>query len=384
MTDSFLLELTLHVQVARCYRDEGGKPDRQPEFTQLDLEISFAGRENILDLVEDLLAVCLPSPPPLPLPRISYAEAMAKYGVDKPDTRYENTIQDLGPLFAGCGFDVMEKMSENNEYFVGGVFFDGEDSKSLKHVEKEIRQAFSNELEDEKTKKDPVVLSSLHTLGGQPVSSVLKKCEATTCTTVAEAVGSGRLGFLVACRRSLALTLLGRLRTTLARHLLPDLSKLRHSLLWVVDFPMFLWEEGVLESAHHPFTAAHPDDQHLLKTDPLSCRSLHYDLVADGQEIGGGSVRIHREEEQRYILREVLGEEEEELEHLLTALGSGAPPHAGIALGLDRLLAIIARASSIRDVIAFPKSAEGRDLMAGAPATISKEQKLLYHLEEVS
>jgi len=140
----------------------------------------------------------------------------------------------------------------------------------------------------------------------------------------------------------------------------------------------------VLESAHHPFTAAHPDDQHLLKTDPLSCRSLHYDLVADGQEIGGGSVRIHREEEQRYILREVLGEEEEELEHLLTALGSGAPPHAGIALGLDRLLAIIARASSIRDVIAFPKSAEGRDLMAGAPATISKEQKLLYHLAEVS
>jgi aspartyl-tRNA synthetase len=376
--------LDRYFQVARCYRDEGGKPDRQPEFTQLDLEISFAGREDILDLVEDLLAACLPSPPPLPLPRITYAEAMAKYGVDKPDTRYENAIQDLGPLFSGCGFDVMEGMSENNEYFVGGVFFDGQDLKSLKHVEKEVRQAFSNELEDHKTNKVPVVLSSLHTLDGQPVSSVLKKCKATTCTAVAEAVGSGRLGFLVACPRSLALTLLGRLRTALARHLLPDLSTRPHSLLWVVDFPMFLWEEGVLESAHHPFTAAHPDDQHLLKTDPLSCRSLHYDLVADGQEIGGGSVRIHREEEQRFILREVLGEEEEELEHLLTALGSGAPPHAGIALGLDRLLAIIARASSIRDVIAFPKSAEGRDLMAGAPATITKEQKLLYHLAEVS
>jgi len=145
---------------------------------------------------------------------------------------------------------------------------------------------------------------------------------------------------------------------------------------------MFLWEEGVLESAHHPFTAAHPDDHHLLTTDPLACRSLHYDLVADGQEIGGGSVRIHREEEQRYVLKEVLGEQEDELEHLLTALGSGAPPHAGIALGLDRLLAIIARTSSIRDVIAFPKSAEGRDLMAGAPANITKEQKLLYHLAE--
>jgi len=374
--------LDRYFQVARCYRDEGGKPDRQPEFTQLDLEMSFAGREDILDLVEDLLAICLPSPPPLPLPRITYAEAMSNYGVDKPDTRFANTIQDLGPLFSGCGFDVIERMSENQEFFVGGVFFDGADPKSLKHVEKEVKQAFSNELEDQKKNKDPVVISSLHTLDAQPVSSVLKKCEANTCTAVAEAVGRGRLGFLVACKRSLALHLLGRLRTALAKDLIPDLGTRPHSLLWVIDFPMFLWEESVLESAHHPFTAAHPDDHHLLTTDPLACRSLHYDLVADGQEIGGGSVRIHREEEQRYVLREVLGEQEEELEHLLTALGSGAPPHAGIALGLDRLLAIIARASSIRDVIAFPKSAEGRDLMAGAPATITKEQKLLYHLAE--
>merc|ERR1712192_17057 len=242
-------------------------------------------------------------------------------------------------------------------------------------VEKEVKQAFSNELEEQKKNKDPVVISSLHTLDAQPVSTVLKKCDANTCTAVAEAVGRGRLGFVVACKRSLALPVLGRLRNALAKELIPDLGARPHSLLWVIDFPMFLWEEGVLESAHHPFTAAHPDDHHLLTSDPLSCRSLHYDLVADGQEIGGGSVRIHREEEQRYVLKEVL-------EHLLTALGSGAPPHAGIALGLDRLLAIIARASSIRDVIAFPKSAEGRDLMAGAPANITKEQKLLYHLAE--
>ena len=164
MSDSFLLELTPSVQVARCYRDEGGKPDRQPEFTQLDLEMSFAGREDILNLVEDLLAICLPSPPPLPLPRITYAEAMANYGVDKPDTRYGNAIQDLGPLFSGCGFDVIERMSENQEFFVGGVFFDGVDPKSLKLVEKEVKQAFSNELEDQKKNKDPVVISSLHTL----------------------------------------------------------------------------------------------------------------------------------------------------------------------------------------------------------------------------
>ena len=370
--------------MARCYRDEGGKPDRQPEFTQLDLEMSFAGREEILSVIEDLLAVCLPFPLLLPLPRITYAEAMASYGVDKPDTRYANTIQDLGTAFSSCGFDVIERMSENKDFFIGGVFFEGGDLKSLQNVAKEVKQAFANELEDQKKNNDPVIISSLNTLDAQPVSSVLKKCGENTCRAVAEAVGHGRLGFIVACRRSLALPLLGRLRTTLARHLITDLNTRPHSLLWVVDFPMFLWEEGVLESAHHPFTAAHPEDQHLLTTDPLSCRSLHYDLVADGQEVGGGSVRIHREEEQRCVLREVLGEEEEELEHLLTALGSGAPPHAGIALGLDRLLAIIARASSIRDVIAFPKSAEGRDLMAGAPASINKEQKLLYHLAEVS
>merc|ERR1719376_425892 len=111
--------LDRYFQVAKCYRDEGGKPDRQPEFTQLDLEMSFAGREDVLDLIEDLLAVCLPSPTSLPLPRITYAEAMANYGVDKPDTRYANAIQDLGPLFSGCGFDVIESMSENKEFFVG-------------------------------------------------------------------------------------------------------------------------------------------------------------------------------------------------------------------------------------------------------------------------
>ena len=370
--------------MARCYRDEGGKPDRQPEFTQLDLEMSFAGREEVLTLIEDLLAVCLPTPPPLPLPRMTYAEAMSNYGVDKPDTRYSSTIQNLGALFSGCEFEVMERMSEDKEFFIGGVFFEGDDLKSLKQVEKEVRQAFSNELDEQKKKREPVIISSLHTLDESPVNSVLKKCNKNTCTAVAEAVGRGRQGFIVACRSSLALPLLGRLRIALAKQLLPDLISQPHSLLWVVDFPMFLWEDGVLESAHHPFTAAHPDDHHLLTTDPLSCRSLHYDLVADGQEIGGGSVRIHREDEQRYVLKEVLGEEEDELEHLLVALGSGAPPHAGIALGLDRLLAIITRAASIRDVIAFPKSAEGKDLMAGAPAAITKEQKLLYFLAEPS
>merc|ERR1711972_1049951 len=140
-------------------------------------------------------------------------------------------------------------------------------------------------------------------------------------------------------------------------------------------------EEGKLESAHHPFTAPHPDDRHMFRSQPLKCRSLHYDLVLNGQEIAGGSVRIHSEKDQQFVLQEVLQEDVSELQHLLTALGSGCPPHAGIAIGLDRLVAILTKSDSIRDVIAFPKNNEGRDTMSGAPSEISQEQRKLYHLK---
>lgn len=369
-----------YFQVARCYRDEGGKPDRQPEFTQLDLEISFAGREEVLAVVEDLMSACWPEVVPSPIPRMTYKQAMEQFGVDKPDTRYGNTIQDLTSLFKDCGFDVIESRLRSDDLFVGGVFFDGDDVKCLKSTENDVKLALADLIKEHTDRQETVIISSLHTVGGGVSSSLLRKCRQETVSAVQESVGPDRLGFLVCAHKDLAVPLLGRFRTNLARHLVPALDSLPHSFLWVVDFPLFVLEDGRLESAHHPFTAVHSEDRDRLGTEPLACRSQHYDLVLDGQEVGGGSVRIHDEADQRFVLKDLLGEEVGELEHLLKALGSGAPPHAGIALGLDRLMAILTRSNSIKEVIAFPKSNEGRDLMSGAPTSITEDQYKLYHL----
>ena len=177
---------------------------------------------------------------------------------------------------------------------------------------------------------------------------------------------------------------MGKMRLEVANHLETQGVKIRsnsHNFLWVVDFPLFLPSEelGSLESAHHPFTAPHPEDEHLLRSKPLDVRGLHYDLVLNGSEIGGGSIRIHQSDVQEYVLQEILQEDASNLHHLLKALRCGAPPHGGIALGLDRLISILCNTSSIRDVIAFPKSLDGKDLMSGAPSFISTEEKEMYH-----
>jgi len=369
-----------YYQVARCYRDEGGKPDRQPEFTQLDIEMSFAGREDIIHLIEDLIAHCLTSEVKLPIERFTYYEAMNKFGTDKPDLRFDNQILNLTDQFRQCGFDVIEKLTESDDDFmVGGVFFDSKDSKCLKNVETEVKNALSSQIEICKQNNRSLIISPFSSHSGAN-SSLLKKCNDELKNNLVQIVGQKKVGFLVCGPKEATLSLLGRFRNSLARELIPDLNEQSDKFLWVVDFPLFLFEEGHLVSAHHPFTAPHPDDHHMFHSNPIACRSLHYDLVLNGQEIGGGSVRIHSETDQRYVLENVLEEDSKELEHLLTALGSGCPPHAGIALGLDRLLAILTKASSIRDVIAFPKTGEGRDLMSGAPSEIEEHQYNLYHL----
>jgi len=370
--------LDRYFQIARCYRDEGGKPDRQPEFTQLDIEMSFAGREEIMALVEDLLEFCWPEPLAPPFQQMYYKDAMENYGVDKPDIRYANKIQDLTKQFSQCGFDFLADRINDSKFMVGGVFFDAESTKSLKSCEKEVRLALADHL---KSCKSPIVISPFSYLDGNINNSILKKCNDDTKEAVAEQIGKNKIGVLVCGEKELILPILGRFRTELAKTLILDLTDRPNKFLWVVDFPLFVFEEGKLESAHHPFTASHPDDYHLLRTSPLSCRSLHYDLVLNGQEIAGGSVRIHSGSDQKFVLEEVLNEDVSELHHLITALHSGCPPHAGIALGLDRLLAILTKADSIRDVIAFPKNGEGKDTMGGAPSQISQEQKQLYHLK---
>ena len=180
---------------------------------------------------------------------------------------------------------------------------------------------------------------------------------------------------------------MGKMRLEVANHLETQDVKIRsnrHNFLWVVDFPLFLPSEklGALESAHHPFTAPHPEDEHLLRSKPLDVRGLHYDLVLNGSEIGGGSIRIHQSDLQQYVL-DILNEDSSNLHHLLKALRCGTPPHGGIALGLDRLISILCNTNSIRDVIAFPKSLDGKDLMSGAPSSISTKEKDMYYIGAV-
>jgi len=373
--------LDRYFQVARCYRDEGGRPDRQPEFTQLDIELSFAGREGVMQLVEELLVHCWPALLPAPFPRMEYRQAMDCYGVDKPDLRYDNKIVNLTSTFLNSGFKFLDDKMADPNFYVGGIFFDTNSGSCLKSVEKEVRAGSAGQAEAAREAGGALLISPLSTLAGLDCSIALK-CGAVTAGRLEAAVGPGRLGFLVAGEKEAALAVLGRCRTALAATLLSaELATAPPAFLWVVDFPLFVVEEGKLQSAHHPFTAPHPADRHLFFTEPRRCRSLHYDLVLNGQEVGGGSVRLHSAAEQRFVLEEVLGEDTEELHHLLAALASGCPPHAGIALGLDRLVALITKASSIREVIAFPKSGDGVCSMSGAPAEITQEQRTLYNLK---
>jgi len=372
--------LDRYFQIARCYRDEGGKPDRQPEFTQLDIEMSFVGREDIMALIEDLLVFCWPEHLITPFQQMYYKDAMKYYGVDKPDLRYENKIEDLTKLFIHCDFDFILKNVGDINFMVGGVFFDAENAQSLKSTEKEVKKALADHLKEHSSQKNPIVISSFSHFDGKISNSILKKCNKETSTAIAEHIGENKIGFLVCGQKDSILPILGRFRTQLAKTHILDLNIRPNKFLWVIDFPLFVFEDGKLESAHHPFTASHPDDYHFFRSNPLACRSLHYDLVLNGQEIAGGSVRIHSGSDQRFVLEEVLEEKVDELQHLISALNSGCPPHAGIAIGLDRLVAILTKSDSIRDVIAFPKNNEGRDTMSGAPSEISQEQRHLYHL----
>jgi len=374
--------LDRYFQIARCYRDEGGKPDRQPEFTQLDIEMSFASREDIISLIEDLLSYCMPDVLNVPFEQMYYTDAMENYGVDKPDLRYNNKIQKFDSIFKDSGFELMTEFSNNPDTMIGGIFFDNKSDSSLKGIEKELKSILSDHFEQCKQNNETLIVSPYSNLDGNVKNSIVKKCNESTKDAIVKTVGENKIGFIVTGLKTSIIPVLGKLRTLLANNLLPDLSSRPNKFVWIIDFPLFLYENGQLEAAHHPFTAPHPEDYAFFRSDPLKCRSLHYDLVMNGQEVAGGSVRIHSSSDQKFVLEEVLKEDTNELSHLLDALDSGCPPHAGIAIGLDRLVAIITKADSIREVIAFPKSSEGRDLMGGAPSEISEEQKLLYHIEQ--
>ncbi|KAG5676655.1 hypothetical protein PVAND_006473 [Polypedilum vanderplanki] len=374
-----------YFQIARCYRDEATRPDRQPEFTQLDIELSFTDRESIMSLVEGILVNCWPESNgtlSTPFQKMTFDEVMEKYGSDKPDLRFDMQLQNVTNLLS-----LNEDMAKSFSNFASYALV-------LKHPQSNVKNNLKRELKElEMNLKAHLVISKI------AANSIIDWCDGPLknlfTTVVLKALAANlhlepndmliiAYGKKIDCQ-----TLMGKVRLRLyddleERGLVAERAKEENKFLWVIDFPLFTEndETGILESTHHPFTAPHPDDRNLLadaSTRPLA-RSLAYDLVLNGQEIGGGSIRIHEAKLQKYVLDEILKLERQHLSHMIEALQSGAPPHGGIALGIDRLISIICNTNSIRDVIAFPKGVEGKDPLSKAPVEISEEEKKMYHI----
>ena len=373
-----------YFQVARCYRDETGRPDRQPEFTQVDVELSFTDRDGVMDLAEELVAASWPERFPRPRPpfkRMTYAEALEKFGTDKPDLRFNCEIRDVTAILnVGEDFlrNVFSKGCEAKCIYLSPTNERAISKTELKQMESTARGPNSNYA-------GPLIISHFEvTKDCDLKSSLLKKCSSSTRKMFSDfvALSPGSHGYVVIAERTKALTVAGKLRTELAHRLL-EVDPTQFSFLWVIDFPLLERSQSGsrLESTHHPFTRPRQEDLHLLDSDALAVRSDHYDLVLNGHEIAGGSMRIHDAALQERIISEFLGEDASALSHLIEALEYGCPPHGGIAFGLDRLVAVLVNASSIRDVIAFPKTAEGKDPLFRAPAEISAEEKDFYHIQ---
>ncbi|XP_071421669.1 aspartate--tRNA ligase, mitochondrial [Pithys albifrons albifrons] len=378
--------LDRYFQVARCYRDEGSRPDRQPEFTQIDIEMSFVDQSGIQRLIEGLLQYSWPEEKgsvTTPFPSMTYEEALAEYGTDKPDTRFGMKIVDVSDALRQSDIQFVQNALSYPRGTIRAIcipqgvrYLKNKDLESLKESAK---FQFNQEIMEIIRRPDGSLKSLLTKFLGEKQQSELIQ---TLNMQVEDVV------LLAAGEHKQVCSALGSLRLLSANLLEAAGLALRDPadfhFLWVVDFPLFLPKAenpAELESAHHPFTAPHPSDASLLSSDPVKVRSQHYDLVLNGNEVGGGSIRIHSAEQQRFVLEKVLKEDSEVLSHLLEALEFGAPPHGGIALGLDRLISLIVDAPSIRDVIAFPKSFRGRDLMANAPDYVTPEELEPYHIQ---
>lgn len=361
-----------YVQIARCFRDEALRADRQLEFTQVDLEISFATPELVYEIVEGALAAAFQETGVTisrPFRRMPYAEAIAVYGSDKPDLRFDLRIQDVGAHFAESPFGIFREAVEHGGT-VRGFVIPGMGTASRRETDELIEMA--------KQAGGSGLVWARRVADGVQVSA--KAIGEATTTAVLDAMGATASDLIVlACGAADATSkMLGQLRLAVARK--RDLVPAdRWELLWVTDFPLFEWnaDEQRWDSLHHPFTSPREEDLPYLASDPGRVRARAYDVVLNGWELGGGSIRIHDRETQATVFR-LLGLSDEQAKlrfgFFLEALEYGTPPHGGLALGLDRIVAMLAGETSIREVIPFPKTTQAVDLMSDAPSTVDAAQ----------
>lgn len=370
-----------YYQIAKCFRDEDLRADRQPEFTQIDLEMSFVEQQDVIDLVEGLLVDAFREagveikPPFI---QMTYKEAVERFGSDRPDTRFGLELFDVTDIMEASTFEAFK-----------GVIAQGGTVRAIKIPS--IANYSRKDMDDVRNLAISFGAKGLawvtYMEDGEVKSPVFKFLTEEQIAELQTRSGAerGDIVFFVADKPKVVFDVLGRFRLYFGKKL-NMIDENKHNLLWVVDFPMFEYseEEGRYMSVHHPFTSPNMEDVDKMETDPANCRSIAYDIVYNGTELGGGSVRIHSSELQKRVFK-ALGLSDEEVQKkfgfMVNAFQYGTPPHAGLALGLDRLIALLCKTPSIRDVIAFPKNSGAKCLMTDAPAEASLQQLRELHLK---
>jgi len=379
-----------YFQIARCFRDEDLRADRQMEFTQVDVEASFVDREDIYALFEGMLKKLwkdvLGTDIPTPFPRMPYVEAMNRFGVDKPDMRFGFELMDFSEAFRASSFKVFQSA------VASGGAVKALNAKGLA----DLTQGELKALEEVARSVGAKGLAFIKAEGGEWKSPIVKFFSEAekAALTASLGVAEGDMIFFAAAPWEKACAILGRIRLEAAA-LLQKRGRLEvraddWKFLWVVDFPLMSFDEQEKRyvATHHPFTAPVAEDAGLLDSNPKAVRGQHYDVVLNGTELGGGSIRIHRPDLQKKVFEDVLKIPADMVEsrfgYLLRAFAYGAPPHGGIAFGLDRIVALLCGTTSIRDVIAFPKTQKGQDLMAGSPTPVTPRQLKELHIATVA